>query len=63
MSAITDRNKQCVDFIYNKQHQLISLSRNGIETLFLHYINSQLSQITLANEVIHQPLVTCRYDK
>ncbi|HEI8753899.1 TPA: DUF4150 domain-containing protein [Proteus mirabilis] len=63
LSAITDRNKQCVDFIYNKQHQLISLSRNGIETLFLHYIDSQLSQITLANEVIHQPLVTCRYDK
>ncbi|WP_317988217.1 DUF6531 domain-containing protein [Proteus vulgaris] len=63
LSAITDNNHQRIDFIYNEQHQLISVSRNGITALYLNYHSHQLNHITLANKVISQPLVTCQYDK
>ncbi|WP_339373552.1 RHS repeat-associated core domain-containing protein [Xenorhabdus sp. KJ12.1] len=63
LSAITDRQQNHIQFIYNDQHQLIEVIRNDGFRLTLHYQDHQLWAVDYHFQQIQQRLVTCHYDK
>ncbi|WP_319931710.1 DUF6531 domain-containing protein [Xenorhabdus santafensis] len=62
LSAITDRRQNVIQFIYDKQSQLIEVTRTDGFRLVLGYQNQQLQTVDYLEPQKQQRLVTCHYD-
>ncbi|CDH21472.1 Complete genome; segment 11/17 [Xenorhabdus bovienii str. kraussei Quebec] len=62
LSAITDRRQNAIRFIYDKQSQLIEVTRTDGFRLILGYQNQYLQTVDYLDQQKQQRLVTCHYD-
>ncbi|MBD2786381.1 hypothetical protein ID858_18065, partial [Xenorhabdus sp. DI] len=62
LSAITDRRQNAIQFIYDKQSQLIEVTRTDGFRLVLGYHDRQLRTVDYLEHQKQQRLVTCQYD-
>ncbi|PHM49642.1 RHS repeat-associated core domain-containing protein [Xenorhabdus miraniensis] len=62
LSAITDRRQNAIRFIYDKQSQLIEVTRTDGFRLVLAYQSQQLQTVDYLDQQKQQRLVTCYYD-
>ncbi|MBI6549573.1 RHS repeat protein, partial [Xenorhabdus sp. VLS] len=62
LSAITDRRQNTIQFVYNKQSQLIEVTRTDGFRLVLGYQDQQLRTVDYLEQKKQQQLVTCQYD-
>ncbi|MDX7988394.1 hypothetical protein FE392_13820, partial [Xenorhabdus sp. 12] len=63
LSAITDRRQNRIDFVYDKDGQLIEVTRNDGVRLTLSYQDNQLRAVDLPEGSMTQRLVSCHYDE
>ncbi|PHM52860.1 RHS repeat-associated core domain-containing protein [Xenorhabdus sp. KK7.4] len=61
LSAITDRRQNAIQFIYDKQSQLIEVTRTDGFRLILGYQDQQLQTLDYLEQKKQQRLVTCHY--
>ncbi|MCC8367009.1 RHS repeat protein [Xenorhabdus sp. PB61.4] len=61
LSAITDRRQNTIRFIYDKQSQLIEVTRTDGFRLILGYQDQQLQTLDYLEQKKQQRLVTCHY--
>nr|WP_275389714.1 DUF6531 domain-containing protein [Xenorhabdus bovienii] len=62
LSAITDRRQNLIQFVYDKQSQLIEVTRTDGFRLVLGYQGQQLQSVEYLEQQKQQRLVTCHYD-
>ncbi|MBD2790193.1 RHS repeat protein, partial [Xenorhabdus sp. DI] len=62
LSAITDRRQNTIQFVYDKQSQLIEVTRTDGFRLVLGYQGQQLQTVDYLEPQKQQRLVTCHYD-
>ncbi|MEQ1965456.1 DUF6531 domain-containing protein, partial [Xenorhabdus khoisanae] len=62
LSAITDRRQNVIQFVYDKQSQLIEVTRTDGFRLILGYQDQQLQIVDYLEQQKQQRLVTCHYD-
>ncbi|SIP72321.1 conserved hypothetical protein [Xenorhabdus innexi] len=62
LSAITDRRQNTIQFIYDKQSQLIEVRRTDGFRLVLDYQDQQLQTVDYFEHKKQQRLVTCQYN-
>ncbi|MBC8952820.1 RHS repeat-associated core domain-containing protein [Xenorhabdus sp. PB62.4] len=62
LSTISDRRQNAIQFIYDKQSQLIEVTRTDGFRLILGYQNQYLQTVDYLDQQKQQRLVTCHYD-